>query len=60
MPFGAPSAANVISLYAQRHFHEFGTTRAQMAQIALVARENASRNPAAIGPTARPGSRSTT
>jgi acetyl-CoA acetyltransferase len=48
MPFGAPSAANVIGMYAQRHFHEHGTTREQMAQIALVARENAMRNPDAI------------
>jgi acetyl-CoA acetyltransferase len=48
LPFGAPSAANIISMYAQRHFREFGTTREQMAQIALVERENAARNPDAI------------
>ena len=48
MPFGAPSLANVISIYARRHFHEYGTTREQMAQIALVERANAGRNPAAI------------
>jgi acetyl-CoA acetyltransferase len=33
---------------AQRHFHEFGTTREQLAQIALNARKNAGRNPKAI------------
>jgi acetyl-CoA acetyltransferase len=48
MPFGAPSAANIIGMYAQRHFHEFGTTREQMGQIAVVERENAIRNPLAI------------
>lgn len=48
LPFGAPSAANIISMYAQRHFHEFGTTREQLGQIAVVQRENAGRNPDAI------------
>ena len=48
LPFGAPSAANWIALYAQRHFHEFGTTREQLAQIALNGRRNAALNPKAI------------
>src|SRR5207249_8811919 len=48
LPFGAPSAANWIALYAQRHFHEYGTTREQLAQIALNGRRNAARNPKAI------------
>jgi acetyl-CoA acetyltransferase len=48
LPYGAPSAANWIALYAQRHFYEFGTTREQMAQIALNARRNAGLNPKAI------------
>ena len=30
LPFGAPSAANWIAMMAQRHFHEFGTTREQL------------------------------
>ncbi|MBX7161629.1 MAG: thiolase family protein, partial [Acidimicrobiia bacterium] len=47
-PFGAVSAANWLAMYAQRHMHEFGTTREQMAQIALNGRRNAERNPAAI------------
>ena len=48
LPFGAASAANWIAMMAQRHFHEFGTTREQLAQIALNARKNAALNPNAI------------
>jgi acetyl-CoA acetyltransferase len=48
LPFRAYSAANWIALFAQRHFHEYGTTREQLAQIALNARRNAALNPAAI------------
>jgi acetyl-CoA acetyltransferase len=48
IPFRAYSAANWLALYAQRHFHEFGTTHEQMAQIALNARRNAALNPAAV------------
>jgi acetyl-CoA acetyltransferase len=48
LPFGAPSAANWIAMMAMRHFHEFGTTREQMAWIALNDRRNAARNPKAI------------
>ena len=48
LPYGAPSAANWIAMYAQRHFHEFGTTREQLAWIALNDRRNAARNPNAI------------
>jgi len=40
-PFLAPSAANWIGLMATRYFHEFGTTREQLAQIALNGRRNA-------------------
>lgn len=48
LPFGAASAACWIAMFAQRHFHEYGTTREQLAQIALNARRNAGLNPAAI------------
>jgi acetyl-CoA acetyltransferase len=48
LPYGAPSAANWIGMMAMRHFHEFGTTREQLGQIALNARRNAARNPNAI------------
>ncbi len=48
LPFAAPSAAIWIAMMAQRHFYEFGTTREQLAQIALNARKNAALNPKAI------------
>jgi len=48
IPFGAMSAANWLALYARRHMHEFGTTREQLAQIALNDRRNAGLNPQAI------------
>ena len=48
LPFGAASAANWIAMMAQRHFHEYGTTREQLAWISLNARRNAALNPAAI------------
>jgi acetyl-CoA acetyltransferase len=47
-PFRAYSAASWIALYASHHFHEYGTTREQLAQIALNARANAAKNPAAV------------
>ena len=48
LPFGAASAANWIAMFAQRHFHEYGTTREQLGWIALNARRNAAGNPKAI------------
>jgi acetyl-CoA acetyltransferase len=48
LPFRSYSAANWIAMYAQRHFHEYGTTREQLAWIALNARRNAAGNPNAI------------
>lgn len=48
IPFRAYSAANWMALYAQRHFHEFGTTHEQMAQIALNGRRHAALNPKAV------------
>jgi acetyl-CoA acetyltransferase len=48
LPYGAASAAVWIAMMAKRHFHEFGTTREQLAQIALNARKNAGLNPNAI------------
>jgi acetyl-CoA acetyltransferase len=48
LPFSAPSAAVWIAMFAQRHFHLYGTTREQLAQIALTARRNAALNPNAI------------
>jgi acetyl-CoA acetyltransferase len=48
LPFGAASAACWIAMNAQRHFEEYGTTREQLAQIALNARKNAGLNPKAV------------
>ncbi len=48
LPFRAYSAANWVALAAQRHFHEYGTTREQLAQIAINARKNAAGNPKAV------------
>ncbi len=48
LPFAAPSAAVWVAMFAQRHFHRYGTTREQLAQIALNARKNAALNPKAI------------
>lgn len=48
LPFGAASAAVWIAMYAMRHFHEYGTTREQLAYIALNGRANAALNPNAV------------
>ncbi|MDY0013297.1 MAG: thiolase family protein [Rhodocyclaceae bacterium] len=48
VPFGAFSASNWVGLIASRYFHEFGTKREQMAQLAINARRNAMLNPNAI------------
>ena len=48
LPFRAYSAASWLALYAQRHFHEYGTTREQLAWIAINQRRNAGLNPKAI------------
>ena len=48
LPYGAASAANWIAMMASRHFHEFGTTREQLAWIALNARRNAVVNPKGV------------
>jgi len=48
LPYGAPSAANWIAMMAMRHFYEFGTTREQLAWIALNARRNAALNPKGV------------
>lgn len=49
LPFGAMSAANWIAICANQYLHRYGATReATLAPIALNARANAARNPAAI------------
>jgi acetyl-CoA acetyltransferase len=47
LPYGAGYSCQG-ALLAQRYFHDTGTTREQLAQIALVARANAAGNPYAL------------
>ena len=47
-PFGDGPAPVGYALLARRHFHEYGTTREQLAQIALTARRHAQLNPRAV------------
>lgn len=47
-PFNVVSGINLMALYAQRHFHEYGTTPEQLAQIPLTCRANAMLNPKAV------------
>lgn len=47
-PFGGVSAVNWLAPLAMRHFHDYGTTREQLGQIALVQRAHAAHNPRAI------------
>ncbi|MDX3901438.1 MAG: thiolase family protein [Sphingobium sp.] len=47
-PFNVRSAINLIANYAQRHFHEYGTTSEQLGWIPVTLRQNAARNPKAI------------
>ena len=48
LPFHAYSTVNWLALYAARHMHEYGTTRAQLGAVAVTARAHAGRNPKAI------------
>jgi acetyl-CoA C-acetyltransferase len=46
-PWGLPVAGNYAML-ATRHMHEYGTTPAQLAEIAVTSRYHATRNPEAV------------
>lgn len=48
LPFGAASAAPWVAMYAQRHFHQYGTTREALCSLAVNARRNAGLNPKAV------------
>ena len=41
----APTTVNMYAMAAMRHMHEYGTTREQLAEIAVSTRYNASLNP---------------
>lgn len=47
-PFGPRLPATAYALAAARHMHEFGTTREQLAQVAVAARKWAQLNPVAF------------
>jgi acetyl-CoA acetyltransferase len=47
-PFGAMSAANWIGMNANQYLHRYGAPREMLGLIAINARTNAGRNPAAI------------
>ncbi|MEV0685418.1 OB-fold domain-containing protein [Nocardia sp. NPDC050378] len=47
-PFGATSAAHTLAQKAQRHFHEYGTSRQTLGWIALNQRANAALDPTAV------------
>jgi acetyl-CoA acetyltransferase len=47
-PYNVLSAVSLMAMYAQRHFHEYGTRPEQLAQIALTCRRNAALNPKAL------------
>jgi acetyl-CoA acetyltransferase/uncharacterized OB-fold protein len=47
-PFGAMSAAHWIGMNAHQYFHRYGATRELLGHVAVNARTNAARNPAAI------------
>ncbi|RYY29100.1 MAG: thiolase family protein [Sphingomonadales bacterium] len=47
-PYNAISASNWLSLYAQRHFHLYGTKREHLGQIAITQRQGAIDNPRAL------------
>lgn len=48
VPFRGYSAVNTVALYAQRHFHDFGTSRETLGEIATNNRRNAALNPKAV------------
>jgi len=47
-PYGALFPISGYAMVAQRHMHEFGTTRKQLAQVAVAASQWASLNPEAL------------
>lgn len=55
VPYKPRNPITGYGLAAARHFHEFGTTREQLADIAVAARQWANKNPAAFakGPLTR-------
>jgi acetyl-CoA acetyltransferase len=48
LPYGALFPISAYAMVAQRHMHEYGTTRAQLAQVAVAASRWGSLNPEAL------------
>ena len=48
LPSGLTSPGQMFALIAQRHMHEYGTTREHFAQVAMTVRKNAVGHPDAI------------
>ncbi len=48
LPYGAASPANWIALHASQYLHRYNAGRDTLGWIAIVAREHAAKNPAAI------------
>ncbi|MCC7045460.1 MAG: thiolase [Alphaproteobacteria bacterium] len=47
-PYGLPGAVGAYAMACSRHMHEFGTTREQLAEIAVATRAWAALNPKAL------------
>lgn len=47
-PYGAPMPIAAYALAASRHMHQYGTTRGQLAEVAVAARKWAQLNPEAV------------
>jgi acetyl-CoA acetyltransferase len=47
LPFYGYTGATMVAMHARRHMHDYGTTREQLASIAIVCREHAALNPQA-------------
>lgn len=47
-PFGLLRPVDEVAMLARRYLHEFGGSRAQLAEVALAIRAHANRNPAAL------------
>ena len=47
-PFDSRTAINWFAMWAQRHFHLYGTTREQLGWVAVNGRRNAQLNPKAV------------
>lgn len=48
LPFGAMSVAHMMAMYARRHMETYGTTREQLAAVAMTQRAHAALNPDAV------------